>query len=311
MNKEMTTKIDEIDIKKEMLDRNLPLLIGIADKSAFNFKYDLNTESFKVFEEHKIRKVLDLLKKNAQYIDQSVYPQILFQTDEGIDHVSYGIDFKEHFNNKENIEDLMKEERKEQIVKELKSILEIDKFFIDTNEIVDILISTPDINSFIPKGIPTFYCAFTILDSQSDELSYNGKHYDEFGYQHLGMIYNLKLYEDNHEEILPKRNEQIILGDVIKLKLNEFNGINYFDEHVDLNEIKFINEEHKGKRLSYMVIESIEYDLVIAIKDSSKISEQEFKELIEENFEKVSTDFILPVADGVTYINNKEEIENE
>lgn len=311
MYKKIETKIDEIDIKKEMVDRKLPLLIDIADKSAFNFKYDLNTESFKVFEEHKINKVLDLLKRNAQYIDQSVYPQRLFQTDEGIEHISYGIDFKEHSNNKGNLENLLPEEKKEQIVKELTSILEIEKFVIDTKEIVDILISTPDINSFIPSGEPTFYCAFMILHSHDDVLSYNGKTYDEFSYQYLGMVYNLKLYDENDEEIKPMRNEQVILGDVIKLKLNEFNEINYFDEHVDLNEIKLLSEENKRKTLSYMIIESIEYDLITADKDSSKINENEFKGLIEENFEKISTEFILPCADGVTYINNKEEIANE
>ena len=61
----------------------------------------------------------------------------------------------------------------------------------------------------------------------------------------------------------------------------------------------------------YKKIESIEYDLITADKDSSKINENEFKGLIEENFEKISTEFILPCADGVTYINNKEEIANE
>ncbi|MDU1594755.1 MAG: hypothetical protein E6865_14110, partial [Staphylococcus lugdunensis] len=48
---------------------------------------------------------------------------------------------------------------------------------------------------------------------------------------------------------------------------------------------------------------SIEYDLFIVDKDRSKISEQKFKDLIEENFERVSTDYILPCADGITFIN--------
>ena len=116
MSNDLKNKIDEIDVKKDMVDKNLPLLINITDKSAFNFKYDLNTKSFKVFEEQKINKVLDLLKRNTQYIDLTDFPQMLFQTEEGIEHVSFGINFKEHSNNKENLKDLIPEVTKEKIV---------------------------------------------------------------------------------------------------------------------------------------------------------------------------------------------------
>lgn len=286
-----------------MVDKNLPLLINITDKSAFNFKYDLNTKSFKVFEEQKINKVLDLLKRNTQYIDLTDFPQMLFQTEEGIEHVSFGINFKEHSNNKENLKDLIPEVTKEKIVKELMTILEIENISIDTMEIVDILISTPDTNSFIPNGDPMFYCAFIILHSHDDALSYNGKIYDEYSYQYLGMTYNLKLYDENNEEIKPMKNDEVILGNTIKLKLNKINEKNHFDEHVDLSEIKLVGEENKRKSLAFMTIESIEYDLFIVDKDRSKISEQKFKDLIEENFERVSTDYILPCADGITFIN--------
>ncbi|WP_176747363.1 hypothetical protein [Staphylococcus sp. HMSC034G07] len=46
-------------------------------------------------------------------------------------------------------------------------------------------------------------------------------------------------------------------------------------------------------------------------KIGTKINENEFKGIIEENFEKISAEFILPYADGVTYINNKEAKDNE
>lgn len=48
----------------------------------------------------------------------------------------------------------------------------------------------------------------------------------------------------------------------------------------------------------------LNYDLAFCNSESSRITNKEFKEIIEENFERVDTDFILPCADGVTYINN-------
>ena len=157
----------------------------------------------------------------------------------------------------------------------------------------------------------TFYSAFQILHSHYDVMSYKSKVYDEFGYQYLGMIYNYKLYDKDNKEIKPMINENIILNDVLKLKLNIFNKNNYFDESFDLNEVKLLDKENKEKRVRSIKITSIEYDLAFCNSESSRITNKEFKEIIEENFERVDTDFILPCADGVTYINNKEEIENE
>ncbi|HDJ2913316.1 TPA: hypothetical protein PP865_002494 [Staphylococcus aureus] len=155
--------------------------------------------------------------------------------------------------------------------------------------------------------VPTFYSAFIIIHSHDDVLSYNGKTFDEYSYQFLGVLYNLKLFDENNEEIKPMQNEEVFLGNGIRLKLNQNNKKNYFDEHVDLNEIKLVSEERKRKIISYMIIDSIEYVLSIANKDNLNFSEQAFKELIEENIEKVSTDYILPCADGVTYINCEDE----
>ncbi|MGW7813695.1 hypothetical protein ACWEUB_12795 [Staphylococcus xylosus] len=54
----------------------------------------------------------------------------------------------------------------------------------------------------------------------------------------------------------------------------------------------------------------LNYDLAFCNSESSRITNKEFKEIIEENFERVDTDFILPCADGVAY-TNKEEAANE
>ncbi|MEB7677994.1 hypothetical protein NGB25_12875 [Staphylococcus saprophyticus] len=156
----------------------------------------------------------------------------------------------------------------------------------------------------------TFYSAFQILHSHYDVMSYNGEIYDEFSCQYLGMIYNFKLYDENNKEIRPNINENIILNNVIKLKLNVFNQNNYFDENFDLNEVKLLSNENKGKTVSSIKITSIEYDFTYVGSENS-ITNKEFKKIIEENFESVDTDFILPCADGITYINNKEEIANE
>ncbi|QDW90431.1 hypothetical protein DWB98_13365 (plasmid) [Staphylococcus xylosus] len=164
--------------------------------------------------------------------------------------------------------------------------------------------------SKLPNDQLTFYSAFQILNSHYDVMSYKGKIYDVFGYQYLGMIYNYKLYDDDNKEIKPMINENIILNDVIKLKLNIFNKNNYFDESFDLNEVKILDKENKEKTVSSIKITSIEYDLAFCNNESSRITNKEFKEIIEENFERVDTDFILPCADGVAY-TNKEETANE
>lgn len=153
----------------------------------------------------------------------------------------------------------------------------------------------------------TFYSAFQILHSHYDVMSYNGEIYDEFSYQYLGMIYNFKLYDENNKEIRPSINENIILNDVIKLKLNVFNQNNYFDENFDLNEVKLLGNENKRKTVSSIKITSIEYDFTYCGSENSIITNKEFKKIIEENFERVDTDFILPCADGITYINKEEK----
>lgn len=154
----------------------------------------------------------------------------------------------------------------------------------------------------------TFYSAFQILHSHYDVMSYKGKIYDEFGYHYLGMIYNYKLYDEDNREIKPLINENVILNDVLKLKLNVFNQNNYFDEIFDLNEVKILDNENKGKTVSSIKITSIEYDFSYCGSENSTITNKKFKEIIDENRKRVDTDFILPCADGVTYINKEESV---
>lgn len=146
----------------------------------------------------------------------------------------------------------------------------------------------------------TFYSAFQILHSHYDVMSYKGNIYDEFGYQYLGMIYKYRLYDKDNKEIKPLINENIILNDGLKLKLNIFNKNNYFDEYFDINEMKLLDKENKEKRVRSIKITSIEYVLAFCNSESSRITSKEFKKIIEENFERIDTDFILTCADGIT-----------
>lgn len=54
MDKKLETKIDEIDVKKEIVDKELALLIDVHDFSAFNINGDLNTESIEIDDEDTI-----------------------------------------------------------------------------------------------------------------------------------------------------------------------------------------------------------------------------------------------------------------
>lgn len=51
--------IDEIDVKKQMINRKIPLLVDISDISAFNINYELNTEVIEIYDKAQIRNILN------------------------------------------------------------------------------------------------------------------------------------------------------------------------------------------------------------------------------------------------------------
>ncbi|HGZ2915038.1 TPA: hypothetical protein ACOG2E_002802 [Staphylococcus aureus] len=141
MNITLNKIIDEIDVKKEMVDKELSLLIDVQDFSAFNINSDLNTESIEIDDEDTIKAILEFIKK---YADISNSPQSLF-TVAGISYNTYTIDLKEPY--EENNESIISLDRQKAIVEELLSILKKTSFSINTENIINIEISTPDKNS--------------------------------------------------------------------------------------------------------------------------------------------------------------------
>ncbi|WP_281512218.1 hypothetical protein [Mammaliicoccus vitulinus] len=133
--------IDEIDVKKQMINRKIPLLVEICDFSAFNINYDLNTEVIEVYDENKIRNILKFTKS---YADRELSPQNLFQTENGVDYNSFMIHFKDPFGENIRINNNFALAKQKQIENELLSILEKNKFTIKTNNIVEIRISVPN-----------------------------------------------------------------------------------------------------------------------------------------------------------------------
>ena len=141
MNKTLVNIIEEIDVKKEMVDKELSLLIDIQDFSAFNINGDLNTESIEIDDEDTIKAILEFIKK---YANISNSPQSLF-TVGGINYNTYTVDLKEPY--EENKESIISLDKQKAIVEELLSILEKQSFSINTESIINIEVSTPDKNS--------------------------------------------------------------------------------------------------------------------------------------------------------------------
>lgn len=303
MNKTLDTIINEIDVKKEMVDKELPLLIDVQDFSAFNINGDLNTEVIEIDDEDIINTILEFIKK---YADISNSPQSLFQTG-GINYDTYTVDLKEPYDdNKENIISLDKQKT---IVEELLSILEKQSFSINTEDIINIQISTPYKYSRHSRAEGEFYLAYSLLDN-NQSIEYNGEIYnDELGQgQDIGMIINFKLYDENDEEI-PIKYEGIFTNvlDVIDIKFNEQNcKNNYFDFLINLNKAKLRSTENKNKTISNLKVTSVEYHIVLNGKEEIKLNEEEFRSIINKKKEYISNEIIQSVADGVVYKNSKE-----
>lgn len=303
MNKTLNTIINEIDVKKEMVDKELPLLIDVQDFSAFNINGDLNTEVIEIDDEDIINTILEFIKK---YADISNSPQSLFQTG-GINYDTYTVDLKEPY--EENKERIISLDKQKTIVEELLSILEKQSFSINTEDIINIQISTPYKYSRHAKAKGEFYLAYSLLDN-NQSIEYNGKIYnDELGQgQDIGMIINFKLYDENDEEI-PIKYEGIFTSvlDVIDIKFNEQNcKKNFFDFLINLNKAKLRSTENKDKTISNLKVTSVEYHIVLNGKEDIKLNEEEFRSIINKKKEYISNEIIQSVADGVVYKNPKE-----
>ena len=303
MNKTLDTIINEIDVKKEMVDKELPLLIDVQDFSAFNINGDLNTEKIEIDNENMINEVLEFTKK---YSDISNSPQSLFST-EGINYNTYTVDLKEPY--EENKESIISLDKQKTIVKELLFVLEKQSFSINTENIINIQISMPFKCSRHARAKGEFYLAYSLLDN-NQSIEYNGKIYnDELGQgQDIGMIINFKLYDENDEEI-PIKYEVLFTSvlDVIDIKFNEQNcKKNFFDFLINLNKAKLRSTENKDKTISNLKVTSVEYHIVLNGKEDIKLNEEEFRSIINKKKEYISNEIIQSVADGVVYKNPKE-----
>lgn len=300
MSKKIETKIDEIDVKKEIVDKELALLIDVNDFSAFNINGDLNTESIEIDDEDTIKAVLEFIKK---YAGISKSPQNLF-TVAGISYNTYTIDLKEPY--EENNESIISLDKQKAIVEELLSILEKQSFSINTENIINIEISTPDKNSRHAKADGEFYLSYFLLNSDQP-IKHNGKVYtDELGHD-LGMVLHFKLYDENDEEIsLEHEGVFTDVADVIDIKFNEQNyQSNYFDFFINLNEAKLKSPNNKD--ISNLKITSVEYHIVLNSNEDIILNEEEFRNVINENKKNINIDIIHSVADGITFNNPKME----
>lgn len=134
--------IDEIDVKKQMINRKIPLLVDISDISAFNINYELNTEVIEIYDKAQIRNILNFTKR---YADRKLSPQLLFETENGVEYKSFMVNFKDPFGKNPRIDNNFPVAMQKQIEKELLSILGKDSFTIETNDIVEIMISVPNV----------------------------------------------------------------------------------------------------------------------------------------------------------------------
>ncbi|WP_440868073.1 hypothetical protein [Staphylococcus shinii] len=296
MNKTLDKIIEKIDIKKEMIDKELPLLIDVQDFSAFNISDDLNTESIEIDDEDRIKAILEFIKK---YADISNSPQSLF-TVAGISYNTYTINLKKPY--EEDNESIISLDKQKAIVEELLSILEKQSFSINTENIINIEISTPDKNSRHAKADGEFYLSYFLLNSDQP-IKHNGNVYtDELG-QDLGMILHFKLFDENDEEIsLEHEGVFTDVADVIDIKFNEQNyQSNYFDFLINLNEAKLKSPNNKD--ISNLKITSVEYHIVLNSNEDIILNEEEFRNVINDNKNNINIDIIHSVADGITFNN--------